>query len=44
MKDPDYPMALELLHACARGLRLQEAADYIMRMLLPLLPPEPLKG
>ena len=44
MKDPDYPRDIEPLLAHGTAWRPQEAADYIMRELLPLLPGDPWKG
>jgi hypothetical protein len=43
MKYPNYTRDIEPLLASAAAWRPQEAADYIMRELLPLLPGEPLK-
>jgi predicted nucleotidyltransferase component of viral defense system len=44
MKDPDYSRDLEPLLAPGTVWHPQEAADYILRELLPLLPGDPLKG
>jgi len=44
MKDPNYPRDIEPLLARATEWRPLEAADYIRRELIPLLPGEPGKG
>lgn len=44
MKDPNYPRDIAPLLSRATAWRPQEAADYIMRELLPLLTGEPLRG